>query len=146
MPINVFFSVGRTSTSQQEDFVRAIEQYLQSSGLIPQTVGRSYNKNQQPLKSVQECMGECSGTLVLAFERSFIAQGLEKRGSANEAVLNQVKLPTVWNQIEAAMSYSSGLPILVIVENGIKSEGLLEKGYDWFVNWVDLDKSPLTDP
>jgi hypothetical protein len=42
------------------------------------------------------------------------------------------------------MAYSRGLPLLVIVEHGLKSEGLLEHGYDWYVQSVDLDQSSLT--
>ena len=34
------------------------------------------------------------------------------------------------------MSYARGLPLMVIVEAGLKSEGLLEHGYDWYVQWV----------
>ena len=36
------------------------------------------------------------------------------------------------------MAYSFDLPLLVIAENGLKSEGLIEQGYDWNVYWTDL--------
>ena len=55
-----------------------------------------------------------------------------------------MKLPTPWNQIEAALSYARGLPLLVIVESGLKNEGLLENGYDWYVQTLDTDASALT--
>lgn len=145
MSHNIFLSVGRTSTSEQENFVRSIEKYLESNDLKPLTVGRTYYKNQQPLKSVEECLKECSGTLIIAFERTYIERGIEKRGSQNEMTLANSCLPTVWNQIEAAMSYALGMPILVVVENGIKSEGLLEKGYDWYVTWVNITDSILSN-
>jgi hypothetical protein len=32
---------------------------------------------------------------------------------------------------------------LVIVESGIKSEGLLERGYDWYVQWVKPEAAAL---
>ncbi|MGA9768357.1 MAG: hypothetical protein WBV94_04900 [Blastocatellia bacterium] len=146
MSINIFLSVGRTFTQKQENFVQSIERCLQVNGLIPQTVGRNYIKNQQPLKSVKECMDECAGTVILAFERVYIQNGIEKRGSATPKTITDANLPTVWNQIEAAMAYVLGQPILVLVENGLKSEGLLETGYDWYVKWVNLDDSPLNDP
>ena len=41
------------------------------------------------------------------------------------------------------MSYSRGLPLMVIVEKGLKSEGLLERGYDWYVQWVNLEEGVL---
>ena len=41
------------------------------------------------------------------------------------------------------MAYSGGLPLLVIVESGLRSEGLLERGHDWYVQWVKPDGSAL---
>ena len=146
MPINVFLSVGRASTPEQEQFITTLEQYLNSNGLTPQTVGRTYFKNQQPLLSVAECMADCAGTIILAFERLYIQDGTERRGSKQQQPLGNVTLPTVWNQIEAAMAYALGHPLLVLVENGIKSEGLLERGYDWYVKWVELQDTAFVEP
>lgn len=42
------------------------------------------------------------------------------------------------------MAYAKGIPILVILENGIRTEGLLEKGYDWYVMTVTLNQQSLT--
>jgi hypothetical protein len=146
MPINVFMSVGRTFTQEQEQFVTAVEDYLKRIGLNPLTVGRSYIKNQQPLRSVEQCMRDCSGAVILAFERVHITKGVEKPNSPDEQALKAVGVPTVWNQIEAAMAYTLGIPLLVIIQHGLRSEGLLEKGYDWYVKWVRLEKSALEDP
>jgi hypothetical protein len=52
-------------------------------------------------------------------------------------------MPTVWNQIEAAIAYAHDHPLLVIVEKGLRKEGLLETGYDWYVQWVDIDAKLL---
>jgi hypothetical protein len=144
--MKIFLSVGKTSTPAQEDFVRAIEGYLQANGFVPQTVGRTYFSSLQPLKTIDALMNECCGTIIVAFERLYAAEAVERRGSAQQHTLNNVKLPSVWNQIEATMAYVRGHPLLVIVEQGIKSEGLLEKGYDWYVQWVELDESVLTAP
>jgi hypothetical protein len=146
MPINVFLSVGRASTPEQEQFITALEKYLSSNGLTSQTVGRTYFKNQQPLQSVAECMADCAGTIILAFERLYIQGGTERRGSKHQSPVGNVTLPTVWNQIEAAMAYTLGHPLLVLVENGIKSEGLLEHGYDWYVKWIELQITAFTEP
>ena len=76
-------------------------------------------------------------------ERSYFASGIEKRGGPKEIALSDVKLPTPWNQIEAAMAYARGLPLMIIVEAGLKSEGLLERGYDWYVQWVKPEAAAL---
>jgi hypothetical protein len=142
----VFLSVGSASNPTQERFISAIEGRLRQEGLDPHTVGRTTHPSGAPLKAVESLMDECVGTVVLALERSHFPKGTEKRGGAQEAALSDVKLATPWNQIEAAMSYSKGLPLLVLVEHGLKSEGLLEKGYDWFVQWVEVDERYLGTP
>ncbi|MEI9810933.1 MAG: hypothetical protein WDO16_25330 [Bacteroidota bacterium] len=58
--------------------------------------------------------------------------------------LIDTKYPTPWNQIEAAMAYTKGHPLMLIIEKGLKSEGLLEKGNDWYVLWANPDISVLT--
>lgn len=142
----IFLSVGKTSTPQQEAFVTAIEKHLQANDLFPKTVGRSAFSSNQPLKLVADLMKECSGTVVIAFERIYIENGIERRGSTDAKALSKTLLPTVWNQIEAAMAYSHSHPLLVIVERGLKSEGLLEKGYDWYVQSCKLEESVLGGP
>ena len=141
--LNVFVSVGGTATERQEAFVRAVEDRLRSEGMIPHTVGRNTFSADAPLKTVTELLDKCSGTLVIALERSHFASGTEKRGGPKEITLTDVKLPTPWYQIEAAMTYARGLPLMVVVEAGLKSEGLLERGYDWYVQWVQLEASAL---
>ena len=148
MPTNskVFLSVGRTSNDKQETFVKTIEEYLQANGLTPQTVGRTYFSSQQPLVAVSELMHECAGTVVLAYERVHLVDAIEKRGNPKEAHLTKINLPTVWNQIEAAMAYMVGHPLLVLVEDAMKYEGLLETGYDWYVKTINLEDNILEDP
>jgi hypothetical protein len=142
--LNVFVSVGGTVTEQQEAFVRAVEDRLRSEGLIPHTVGRNTFSADAPLKAVTELLDNCAGTVVIALERKYFPTGIEKRGGPRETPLAEVKLATPWNQIEAAMAYSRGHPLMVIVEQGIWTEGLLEPGYDWYVQSVKPDPAALT--
>lgn len=142
--INVFVSVGGTATEQEEAFVRAVEDRLRSEGLIPHTVGRNAFSADAPLRTVDELLDRCSGTIVIALERSYFPFGAEKRGGPKEIALADVKLPTPWNQIEAAMTYARGLPLMVVVEAGLKSEGLLEPGYDWYVQRVKPEAAALS--
>lgn len=142
--LNVFVSVGGTATDSQEAFVRAVEDRLRSEGLVPHTVGRNTFSADAPLKTVTELLDKCSGTVVIALERMYFASGIEKRGGSKEASLAEIRLPTPWNQIEAAMAYSRNHPLLVIVESGLKSEGLLERGNDWYVQWVKPESAALS--
>jgi len=103
---NVFLSVGGTATDEQETFIRSVEDRLRSEGLIPHTVGRNTFSSDAPLKTVTELLEKCAGTIVIALERMYFESGIEKRGGPKESPLSDVKLPTPWNQIEAAMAYS----------------------------------------
>lgn len=141
--LDVFVSVGGTATEEQEAFVRAVEDRLRSEGLVPHTVGRNTFSSDAPLKTVTNLMDKCLGTVVIALERSYYPTGFDKRGGPKEAALIDVRLPTPWNHIEAAMSYARGLPLMVILEAGLKSEGLLERGYDWYVQWVKPEVAAL---
>jgi hypothetical protein len=139
----VFVSVGATATAEQEAFVRSIEDRLRSESLVPKTVGRNTFSADAPLKAITELMEHCAGIVVIALERSYFPAGLDKRGGPRQAGLAEVRLPTPWNHIEAAMAYTKHLPLLVIVEAGLKAEGLLEPGYDWYVQTLPLEASAL---
>jgi hypothetical protein len=141
--LNVFISVGGTATDKQETFIRAVEDRLRSEGLVPHTVGRNTFSTDAPLKTVTELLDKCAGTLVIALERTYFASGVEKRGGPKQATLSDVRLPTAWNQIEAAMAYSRGHPLMIVVEQGLKSEGLLERGNDWYVQSAQADPAAL---
>lgn len=145
MATDVFVSVGRTFKPEQEAYVSAVEQLLRTNGLTPRTVGRVDFTSGQPLQRIAEVMEGCSGTVVLAFERTYSADAIEFRGTPEERRRGPLGLPTIWNQIEAAMAYVHKQPLLVIVENGVKSEGLLEARYDWYVQWITVDVSALND-
>lgn len=144
--MDVFVSVGGTATEEQEAFVHAVEQRLRSEGLNPRTVGRNAFGSEAPLKTISELMGNCVGTVVIALERTWFAEGLERRNGPKQKQLRNVSYPTPWNQIEAALSYSRGLPLLVILDKGVQSEGLLEPGYDWYVQKILPTPSSLISP
>src|ERR1041384_1700088 len=147
MPVDIFLSVGRASTDAQKQFISKIEEYLRANGLTPNTLGRTQFTSDKPLTTIGELMRRCGGAVILAFERTYISEGFEHRGGgSDEKYLKDSKLTTVWNQIEAAMAYVRQQPLLVLVEEGVRREGLLEGSYDWFVQSIKLDDSTLATP
>jgi hypothetical protein len=143
---DIFLSVGHALTPEQESFVQAVAALLRAHNLSPRTVGRTDFTDRQPLKRVDEVLRLCSGTIVVALKRIHICEGRELRSALGTQQLRDVGLPTVWNQIEAAMAYSLGQPLLAIVEKDLRSEGVLEAGYDWYVDWLDLRPHSLVEP
>ena len=146
MTTDVFLSVGRTSTEAQEAFVRGVEELLREHDFMPHNLGRSDYSAKQPLQAIQELMDGCAGSVIVAFERLFVESGVERRGSVDARDIAAQGITTVWNQIEAAMAYAKGHPLLVIVEKGIVQQGLLSHGADWYVQEVELDPNELRSP
>jgi hypothetical protein len=138
--VNIFVSVGTGLNSAQETFVAAVEARLRAIGLTPMTIGRNTFSADAPLKAVVSLMDRCTGTVVIALERYRFSGGVERRGSEKERLLGETGFPTAWNQIEAAMAYSRKLPLLVLVDEELRCDGLLEKGNDWYV--LELPVSP----
>lgn len=147
MSIDVYVSVGRTQNEEQENFVQDVERHLTTQGLNPRTLGRNQWSSEQPLKAVRKIMATCSGTVIVAYERIFAEEAWDRRQSTSDkSHLEKLKLTTVWNQIEAALAYGMDQPLLVIVEEGIREEGLLEKGYDWWALRIPMSVASLSSP
>jgi hypothetical protein len=144
--MDVFVSVATGLSSKQEEFVSAIEARLRAIELAPCTIGRNTFSSDAPLRAVTELMDRCAGVVVIAVERYRFSEGVERPGSAQEKSLSGVSLPTAWNQIEAAMAHSRGLPLLVLVDEQLRCDGLLEKGYDWYVQDLKVEPASLTSP
>lgn len=140
--MNVYVSVGVYNTVQEE-FVKNVEERLRAEGLVPQTVGRNVFTADSPFLAVNELMDRCRGVVVIALERLHIESGVEKDGGPDKAPLRDVKVCTPWNHIEASLGYARRLPLLVIVQQGVRQDGFLEKTLGRNVQTVTLDKASL---
>jgi Effector-associated domain 7 len=136
--IKVFLSTGNGVTSQQEAFIRSVEVQIRELGFEHKTVGRNVWSPKQPLIPIEGTLRECSGTVVVAFERVFSDSAIERRSTSRQRLLSQVRTTTPWNHIEAGMAYLLGHPLLVLAEDGLHLEGLVDRGYDWAINFVSL--------
>jgi hypothetical protein len=143
MSVDVFISAGRPFTASQEEFLASLEDYLRANGLNPRAVGRSEFPHKSPLKFIDGIMSQCTATVVVAFERLHVNDGVERRGSAEERQFKSENISTAWNQIESAMAYTKGHPLFVLVENGCRNDGLLEGGYDWYVQRITMTRDTL---
>jgi hypothetical protein len=134
MENKVFISKGSAATRKQIEYIDAVLNTLRLVGLNPRIMNENEWSYSQPLKAIKKIIRECDGIVVIAFTRTRYDKGIEIRRDDNKELSN-ISLPTPWNHIEAAIAYAFGLPVLVIAENSLKSEGLIESGYDWQVYW-----------
>jgi hypothetical protein len=91
-------------------------------------LGRSDYPNDLPLKEVLRMVKHCSGGIILGFEQFRTLQGTFKHGSKKATkVKTKTVFPTPWNQLEAGILFSAGLPMLIFREPGV-SGGVFDIG------------------
>lgn len=135
----IFLSCGTPHDKSQEDFIAAVEAHLASHNCKPQTVGRSVYSARQPVEAARDLIETCHGAVVIAFERTRIVSGFERPGSPQQKIIQNESHPTIWNQMEAAMAYAQEIPILSLVQTGLKRQGMLSDRFEWSAIEDDLN-------
>ncbi len=139
----VFISVGSNGTPSQREATDAIFATIAGTGLAPRQMEKNEWSSEQPLRAIRKVIEECHGAVIVAFARYEFPDGFERLQDLTHQPLKETRLPTVWNQIEAALAYGKGLPLLVIGEQGLREDGLFEGRYDWRVFWTEFDPADL---
>jgi hypothetical protein len=138
MKIPIFVSCPTVLNVSQDKSRKIILSELEHLELEPRAIGRSDYPTELPLKEVYLLAKHCSGGIILGFEQFLSKSVILKRDTKEEEKKNNVKFPTPWNQIEAGILFSLGLPLLVFREEGI-SGGVFDRG----VTDVFIHKMPL---
>lgn len=129
--IPVFVSAPKSFLRRQESFLEAIERALEESDLRPGTLGRSEYDPSAPLEAIRRLMNGSCGLICIAFRRTYIEKG-EDRPNSDIGEVSQTRdgswLTSPYCQIEPAMAYQIGLPILLWREIGVVSDGLFDRG------------------
>lgn len=132
MSISIFLSYPKPHFRAQDIFINKITSYLSTRGFEPKTLGVTEYDMDAPLKAIRRLMLESNGLITIAFKRSYIRNGSFKH-NADVPDISPTDISDTWTtspycQIEPAMAYQIGLPILILRENGVYPDGLLEKG------------------
>ena len=146
MGISVFLSYPVPFKIKQENFIKKLKKYLIDRGFSARTLGVTDYDMKQPLTAIRRLMLESNGLLTIAFRRTLITEGIVNPNSEikERAVTN---LSDIWTtsaycQIEPAMAYQIGLPVLILREKGVIADGILERGViDNYLPVFDLDSS-----
>jgi hypothetical protein len=128
MKIPVFVSSPTTLAAAQNRARKHIFKLLDDLNLEPRALGQSDYPTQLPLREVHTIARHCSGAVILGFEQVRATAGMIKPGTPRQdAIRKPVSFPTPWNQLEAGILFSMGLPMLVFREPGI-SGGIFDAG------------------
>lgn len=131
MSSSIFLSYPKPYLKRQEKFIERVIQYLQDRELQPRTLGVTDYDMDAPLTAIRRLMLESNGLVTIAFRRSIIQHGTGKPTSdigEKEYDLSNKWLTSPYCQIEPAMAFQLGLPVLILREKGVIAEGILEKG------------------
>ena len=111
----------------QEQSAIIINDLLTRYQLEWRALGRSDYSTELPLKQVLRMVKHCAGGIILGFEQFRAANGEVKRGSPRAGKVKRVVFGTPWNQLEAGILYSAGLPVMIFREAGV-SGGVFDVG------------------
>ena len=118
------------------DFLR---NYFRLKGVTLETVGTTSWSSRKPLIPIKQKLQSVSGCVVLATERFCATDGFFRKGSPKEEHVAGVAMTTAWTHIESAMAYQLGLPLLILREKSLRSEGMIDPGtHEWNVYDIDL--------
>jgi hypothetical protein len=132
MRIPVFLSYPNPHLQAQQVFIDQLREYLQGRGLEPRTLGVTDYDMSAPLTAIRRLMIESNGLITVALRRTEIRDAMVNAGAdvpgRPERPMQGAWYTSAYCQIEPAMAYQLGLPILILREKGVLEEGLLEKG------------------
>ncbi len=132
MGISVFLSYPNPCTSAQADFIGRLRSNLEDRGLSPRTLGVTDYDMDAPLTAIRRLMLESNGLITVAFRRTFVEKGSSRYqtdvAGQHASPVDGKWLTSPWSQIEPAMAYQLGIPILILRESGVLEEGILERG------------------
>lgn len=104
----------------QEESTRIIFGMIKRYKLEWRALGRSDYPADLPLKEVLRMVKHCSGGIILGFEQFRAATGeFRPKSPRAQIATSPVSFPTPWNQLEAGILFSAGLPIMIFREAGI---------------------------
>lgn len=122
----IFVSVGHQLTTEQRYFVDEIDELLRTHGYAPVTIGRTTEAMERPLEAIRDVIAGAQGAIVIAFARLDIQVAIEYPDAPFAQSIPERTLPTVWNQIEAAMAVQAQIPLLLLCEEGLHFEGIID--------------------
>jgi hypothetical protein len=127
----VFLSCSKPFMKVQEEFLGQVEAELTQNDLEPRTLGRSDYDMVAPLEGIRRLMVGCCGLIALSFRRTLIEKGTERPASDVGGVEERRDgcwLTSPYCQIEPALAFQLGLPLLLWREKGVLADGILDRG------------------
>lgn len=128
MNIPIFLSRPRPISQKQSEFLGKLSDQLASLGLYPKTLGMNEYGVDSPLSSVRMLMTESNGLLAVGLRRYKTDSLCHLKPDGTEEPAREQFLTSSWCQIEPAMAFQLGMPILILREKSVLPDGVFERG------------------
>lgn len=129
MDYPVFLSHPAPYLRSQKEFIDRFRSELTKIGLVSHTIGVTDYDMDSPLRGIRSLMSVTDGLIAIALKRHHVITGKSKDSSdigASSVSLDGQFFTSPFCQIEPAMAFQLGLPVLVFREKGVFEEGMLE--------------------
>ncbi|KAA2223899.1 hypothetical protein [Chryseobacterium sediminis] len=123
---NVFISHPTPHNKYQEVFLSHIRSELEKHELHPINLGINNWSFKSPLQPIKDLIDNCVAAIIIGLERHHCYIGYEKEFTKHSKETTHKYTSSPWVQIEAGMAYQAGLPLLILKENIIYSEGIFD--------------------
>ncbi|MBY2937196.1 hypothetical protein [Rhizobium leguminosarum] len=133
MKVPVFVSKPSPHLAAQAEFIEQFKIALHARGFEPLTLGPGSTYDYDaPLVGIRRLLTHCCGLVSIALRRTHASettkyQGADVEGFSEEPARDRW-FTSPYCQIEPAMAFQLGVPILILREEGVVAEGVLEKG------------------
>lgn len=124
--INVFISHPTPSNTQQGSFLILLKALLAAAGLNPVNLGTSNYDFRKPLQPIKELIETCQGAIIIGLERHHSYIGYDNEQSVEKKEILHKFTTSPWIHIEGGMAFQAGLPLIILKEEKVYSEGILD--------------------
>jgi hypothetical protein len=131
--VPIFVSVPTKLNDNQQAIYGRIRAILRSARLSPWTVTGNVPPMKSPLAEITRLARRCAGGLILGFRQAEAERVVRWPGSRFEMkATTPTYSPSPWNQLEAGILYSLGVPMLIFAEEGVTG-GIFDQGMGNFL-------------
>ena len=128
----IFLSYATPFNDLQMMFLNRVIRELRNVLLFPRTLGVSEVETSPPITAIRQMVLSSFGMLAIAFRRVLIKDAISRPGTTREKEYKDVWLSSPYLQVEPSMAYEQGLPLMILVEEGVITDGvfggILEQG------------------
>lgn len=118
--IPIFLSYATPYNKLQVKFLSEIIKMLKLNLLFPRTLGTTDQYTETNLTSIRRMILSTYGMISIAFNRIYIKKAIALNATSNVETFKNFWVSSPYLQIEPAMAYQHGLPLMIMIERNFR--------------------------